>query len=321
MATATTTFGTNRDWASLFLKDLGVPVTDNNINNVLRWMAAEKPAKVWSANNNPLNSTSNAQTYTFNNTKQYAYATPQDAANQTANLIASNKTGMYASIYNALANNAPLSTFSAAVVSSPWDANRYGGNPNYFTQVPIPGVFPYIAPVAGVQGITSGVKNSVAPTPSGCASKKPIILFNTPGSSVTGLKYQLTGCEIKAFIGGASIIFGGITIALGISIIARGGNSTKDSIKDLAAALKATQAPAAPAPLTDEEKYNKTREAEQRYYKQRLIRNSALREARGTDFVRYSKGGKQTESQLTAKKAANKPKITVSGSRVKKGKK
>ena len=43
----------------------------------------------------------------------------------------------------------------------------------------------------------------------GCESKKPIILINTPGSSFSGAKLQITACQIKAMGGGLAIFFGG----------------------------------------------------------------------------------------------------------------
>jgi hypothetical protein len=49
---------TNRAWAELVLLNLIAPLTDNNIDNLLRWMAAENQSNTWwgtGGANNPLN--------------------------------------------------------------------------------------------------------------------------------------------------------------------------------------------------------------------------------------------------------------------------
>jgi hypothetical protein len=112
---------TQQEWATFMLEQLAavtgkkVPLTENNIQNVERWMTAEEPANNWFHANNPLNI--NASGSGFDTFPNLAVA-----ATSTANLIG----GHYPTIAAALEQDASPSTFSTVVVKSPWAGSRYG---------------------------------------------------------------------------------------------------------------------------------------------------------------------------------------------------
>ncbi len=121
-------YWTPTSWATAVLKYLGAPITQNNIDNITRWMRAEKGAD-WFNRNNPLNSS--VGTDSIDGTGSYPNLGV--AARNVAGMI---NQGNMSGIKQALMSNAPLPTFSAAVVESPWASSHYGGNPSYFTDVP-----------------------------------------------------------------------------------------------------------------------------------------------------------------------------------------
>lgn len=126
--------GTQLDWAGLVLAyaDPPLPVTLNNEQNITRWMAAEQPPTNWwnGWTLNPLD----VEDFVSDG---FSFASLNAAAMATAQVLSqSNMRG----IYDALAANAPIDAFSAAVVDSPWAASHYAGlgDPYYFASVPIP---------------------------------------------------------------------------------------------------------------------------------------------------------------------------------------
>lgn len=123
---------TESQWAALLLQNVGAPVTQNNIDNILRWMTAEEPTQNWYDRNNPLNAS--VGTGTVDGTGSYADL--QSAAQYTAGMINQNN---MAGIKQALMENADPNTFSAAVVASPWASSHYGGDPNHIAQIGTPG--------------------------------------------------------------------------------------------------------------------------------------------------------------------------------------
>jgi hypothetical protein len=119
-------------WAQLVLQHIGAPVTQNNIDNLMRWMTAEEPTNNWFNRNNPLNAS--VGTGTVDGTG--SYATLEIGAQYTAGMIdQSNMSG----IKQALMADADPSSFSAAVVASPWASSHYGGDPNHIADIPVPG--------------------------------------------------------------------------------------------------------------------------------------------------------------------------------------
>lgn len=139
--------GSESQWAGSVLSDGGFPTTQNNVNNMMRWMAAEEPPSNWSHNNNPLNINaggSGSDTFPDLNT----------AASKTAAVI---KQSNMRAIAQALAANANAGDFSAAVVGSPWAGSHYGGDPGHIASIPVPagdpvGGFQPVMPMASPSG-------------------------------------------------------------------------------------------------------------------------------------------------------------------------
>jgi len=219
MAPVVTTVSDNYTWATLFLNDLGVPASQNNINNVLLWMAQEKPPQAWSGNNNPLNNTYNAKSYKYGNYTDYYYDTISEAATQTANNIALDKTSNangYGNIYNALANNANTATLSAAILDSKW------GTKTPLTQTKVPSKYPYIGTFTGstntAQGVVPSTNTSAVP---GCSQKGDLLNLGV---------FKITGCQGKALLGGLFVVSGAILILVGISFVIK--TETLNGIKE-----------------------------------------------------------------------------------------
>ena len=162
---------TNFLWATLLLKNIGAPVTPNNINNVLRWQAAENPPASWYNRNNPLN----ASLGTNKGDGTGVYSDLTTAAKETATMIVQGYKGgaIGGGIYTALMNNAPTDQFSIQVVNSNWSSNHYGvaaagsnvavpgRQATWFTSIPAPGV---------VAASNADVNEGTAPAGSGIAS-------------------------------------------------------------------------------------------------------------------------------------------------------
>ena len=226
MATSTTaaplhvnTTPTNDAWARLLLKNIGAPITPNNVNNVLRWQAAENPPSNWYNRNNPLNAS--LGTNSTDGTGSYSDLTT--AAKETASMIVQGYKGgaIGGGIYTALMNDVPTDQFSIQVVNSNWSSNHYGvasagGEKavpgriaSWFTSIPVP------APVAATNanpgnGIatpaTVSAQAAAAAGVSGCESKKPV--FKTGGIFGVG-SLEISACNVKAWGGGLAIFFGG----------------------------------------------------------------------------------------------------------------
>ena len=234
MATATAPKGsifvnsvpTNFLWATLLLKNIGAPVTPNNINNVLRWQAAENPPASWYNRNNPLN----ASLGTNKGDGTGVYSDLTTAAKETATMIVQGYKGgaIGGGIYTALMNNAPIDQFSIQVVNSNWSSNHYGvaaagsnvavpgRQATWFTSIPVPGVVAAsnadvnegTAPAgSGIASpATVSAQAAAAAGVSGCESKKPV--FKTGGIFGVG-SLEISACNVKAWGGGLAIFFGG----------------------------------------------------------------------------------------------------------------
>ena len=217
---------TNFLWATLLLKNIGAPVTANNINNILRWQAAENPPASWYNRNNPLN----ASLGTNKGDGTGIYSDLTTAAKNTATMIVQGYKGgaIGGGIYTALMNNAPTDEFSIQVVNSNWSSNHYGvaaagsdlavpgRQASWFTSIPVPGVV--AASNADVNEGTAPAGSGIASPATvsataaanagviGCESKKPV--FKTGGVFGVG-SLEISACNVKAWVGGLSIFFGG----------------------------------------------------------------------------------------------------------------
>ena len=141
-------------------------------------------------------------------------------------------------IYTALMNDAPTSDFSVQVVNSAWSSNHYGvASAGAIKAVPgriatflagndfkVPGVVVAPTTVNPGSGIaepgTVGSDAAAGAGIKGCESRHPpITLWNSPGSSFTGAKLQLSACQGKAILGGLSIFAGGALIMGGLFML------------------------------------------------------------------------------------------------------
>ena len=227
---------TNQAWATLLLKNIGAPVTPNNINNILLWQSLENKPSNWYNRNNPLNASlgTNARDGTG------SYSDLTTAAKETATMITQGYKGgaIGGGIYTALMNDAPTSDFSVQVVNSAWSSNHYGvASAGAIKAVPgriatflagndfkVPGVVVAPTTVNPGSGIaepgTVGSDAAAGAGIKGCESRHPpITLWNSPGSSFTGAKLQLSACQGKAILGGLSIFAGGALIMGGLFML------------------------------------------------------------------------------------------------------
>ena len=122
---------TNYSWALAVLQDGGFPPTQNNENNIARWMAAEEPPNTWFHNDDPLNANNIAE----GDIESFPNLTV--AAEATAKVILQSN---MAPIANALRANASLAIFSAGCASAAWSTGGYHGRPGYIASVPQPPV-------------------------------------------------------------------------------------------------------------------------------------------------------------------------------------
>lgn len=240
---------TNAAWSALLLKNVGAPITLNNVRNVLRWMAAENAPKTWATRNNPLNASLN--TNKSDGTGDYADLTT--AAQNTASMIVYGAKGgaIGAGIYNSLMNDSPTDQFSAAVVDSRWSGNHYGvasagaSKPypgrlsTYLTEIPVPETIPSTEANAG-SGIASKVKTAfeanVSANSSGCNAKPPIIDFGGIGGVGS---WSLSACNGKAISAGFLVALGAIITITGLVMIAIEKDPTGISEAAFLAATKA----------------------------------------------------------------------------------
>jgi hypothetical protein len=111
---------TAAQWATLVLQDLGAPTSQNNIDNMLAWMASEN---AWPPpRNNPLNNGLGSG----GGSGLGSYPDLQTAASYAAKGMQGGITGA-AGIGEALVNNAPFQTFHEATISATWSGDHYAG--------------------------------------------------------------------------------------------------------------------------------------------------------------------------------------------------
>lgn len=133
-------------WAAAVLAAAGVPVTQNNVNNITHWIPAENYTNNWWATtrNNPLN----AYTGGFGH-----FSTLGASAVATGQLLKSTYSGTYGHQWTVLDQTGTLSAFSHAVVASTWAGGHYGGTPTHLTTTsPTPS---YAAPSTKGNPVTS----------------------------------------------------------------------------------------------------------------------------------------------------------------------
>ncbi len=122
---------TSESWAVALLSAAGLPVTQNNVDNIMRWMQLENSNGATFLHNgrsanNPLNIKPGGVLGSFSNVQLGVYLTSQVLRQSNMNVI-----------YDALKNNAPWPAFAQALVQSPWDGGHYGGNAQALANVPM----------------------------------------------------------------------------------------------------------------------------------------------------------------------------------------
>ena len=243
---------TNYDFAKAVLSDAGLPVTDNNAANLLRWIKTEKPSnQFWYQGNNPLNLNTQRQPDGYDR-----YPSIGEGAQRTAAFLAMPN---YKNVRAVLANNGSPVDFSAAVIRSPWAESHYGvasaGAPSqyivpgrgldYLAGIPAPPVFNYQGQNVGgapPAGASNQLGTAGAPGATLDALNNPTRAAGTcnPGGglqipvsiSITGVKTVniFTGCQVKGLIGGLCVGFGAGIMLTGMVVIATRSKTAQQAI-------------------------------------------------------------------------------------------
>jgi len=240
---------TNADWAATVLADAGLPVTQNNVGNLMRWMTAEEPTSNWFDRNNPLN----ASLGTSASDGTGSYTDLNTGASYTAQML---KQSNMAGIYEALASNASPNDFSSAVVASPWASGHYGGNPLAIAGIPVPsgvnapttqspgqsGVAPAGgtngaagAAVGGYGGISLPIIGQVISGQQEMDIKGWLFIIAGAGVAVVGMAVLLTTFGLESRVG---------KIAAGATIFGKAAGAGGAA----AGAVEGAQAPTPPSP-------------------------------------------------------------------------
>ncbi|MGC2160752.1 MAG: hypothetical protein WA634_02475 [Silvibacterium sp.] len=219
---------TEAQWAELLLTDAGDPTTTNNVDNVMKWMTREEPTTDWADRDNPLN----ASLDTTSADGLGTYPSLQVGAQETADMIEqSNMSGIQA----ALQANAPVDTFSAAVVASPWASSHYGGNPDAIAKVGTPSGTTL---ASGVPGAAAGSGQTGGAAPGGSWELQLQNVLNPSGGvSITNLTggLEMIGARLGLTVIGLLMILAGLGI-IGV-----------EAFKSAPAPVKAVMATAAKA--------------------------------------------------------------------------
>jgi hypothetical protein len=123
--------GTNYEWAALVIQRVGVTPEQSDLDNFVRWMAAENPPSDWWHLQNPLNCGLNDGSADGTG----SYPNLDFAATETAQVInQSNMAGIRASFVN----HSNLLNFSAACAYSAWSTGGYHNHPLFIYSIPLP---------------------------------------------------------------------------------------------------------------------------------------------------------------------------------------
>lgn len=119
--------GDQKDWATKFLAQLGVPITSENLKAMTTWMAFEGGHWKNSAHYNPLNTTQGADgASSMNKVGVKSYNSWEQGLQATVETI---RNGRYGNVLQALQSGTDASAVLTAVNRSPWGTNipGYGG--------------------------------------------------------------------------------------------------------------------------------------------------------------------------------------------------
>jgi hypothetical protein len=173
---------TSTSWAVALLTTAKLPVTQNNVDNILRWMQLEGGSsggtpgvsgsmETWLHMNDPLNAS-------LHESGQFSYPSVEAGLTNTAAML--HQSNM-SPIYNALKQNAPLSQFSSALAASPWDGSHYSSQiaqygSNFLS------AFPELAAFATATGLN--------PTGTGLGGRAPSGQGSQPSTSLTATQFN-----------------------------------------------------------------------------------------------------------------------------------
>ncbi|HEU0256973.1 MAG TPA: hypothetical protein VFQ96_03945 [Microbacteriaceae bacterium] len=123
------TFSTNADWARLVLVDGGWPLTQENVDFMLRWMRQENGPQNWWNRNNPLNngygSGGGAGFGSYDNLKDAAH------------YVAANLQRGYPAVVQALKAGTSADRTAQAIWASPWASSHYAYGAHW-SSAPVP---------------------------------------------------------------------------------------------------------------------------------------------------------------------------------------
>lgn len=212
MAVTTSTAQSQGTWAKLVLFELGAPWTKNNIDNIVRWMAASNPPSHWWDNNNPLkNSTGWGKT---NGT----YASLTTAAIAVVRKLKSGTDG-YGAIVTALKKTATPSAFSRAVVQSTWTSKHYGGNTNAIAKIAVPTFYPLPTTFPALGSVQPGTPGQAGGVSTG-GGKTGTCLIKFPGVAGVGSFCVLSKEQANRVKGGLLVVAGGLGIVVALAVLA-----------------------------------------------------------------------------------------------------
>jgi len=213
----------NYSWTADVLTRAGVPASQNNVGNLLRWIATEKPsASYWYQGNNPMNINSQHQPDGYDR-----YGSLAEGAQATAELL---RKPDYRDIYAVLARDGSPLDFSAAVVRSPWAESHYGvaaagaapkwivqgRGLDYIATIPLP---PKVVAGQSLDLGSAGTPLSGATLAGhggeiGCTAKGGGISLPLGGGTWG------TACQVKALTGGLLVGVGAVVAVVGLVVLA-----------------------------------------------------------------------------------------------------
>lgn len=201
---------TSTAWAVALLTAAKAPVTQNNVNNILRWMQLEGGSsggtpgisgsmETWLHLNDPLNAT-------LHESGPFSYPTVEAGISATAQMLHQQN---MAPILNALNRNASTASFSAALAASPWDGSHYASQiarygSNFLAAFPMLAAYATTtgqnptSTIGGAFGIGSQPSTSINAIIAGAAAKMnalqigtalakgATVLENTPQGGLSG---------------------------------------------------------------------------------------------------------------------------------------
>lgn len=123
--------GSNHDWARLVLIDGGWPLTDDNVEVILRWMRQENGPDNWWNRNNPLNNGHGSG----GGSGLGSYDSLVTAAAMAAENL--QLRSFYVDIVAALERGDDADATARAIWASPWASSHYG-NGSHWSTAPVP---------------------------------------------------------------------------------------------------------------------------------------------------------------------------------------